>query len=447
MKKQDRSRRVVALEPLETRALMTMTTTAQLPDVGVTLGGIPATIDLDQYFKKPDTATNIALINTNLGTIPVALNAKTTPATVANFLDHVGKGDYSNTLVDHSVVGSAWESGGYKVSTDSVITPVPTSAPIKSEAGGSSERGTIATAPAASGSGSDSSRFVLNVANNSATPNASGSTVFGHVLGDQGRAVMDAVATVPVPAASPLEAPLNQTPLQYYTAGQPVEAYNLVEINNVTTANEYFTATSDNPGVVAASVDGSNLAIQPGGIGVAHIAVTGYGSDGVPVSESFTVDVNGRTPAQTRSLPSPTLGTPQPAADPTLPIPVTPPSTLVPSARGTLPTSVVAGQKTKIAQTVTLTNNSGVMAANEQISLSLSRTGAKADYTIASSTLKVNVVKQAHANLATNRLNAAIPAGNYHLLVSVTDPGGGTTTTDTGEVLTVLAPRAKRSAR
>jgi hypothetical protein len=40
-----------------------------------------------------------------------------------------------------------------------------------------------------------------------------------------------------------------------------------------------------------------------------------------------------------------------------------------------------------------------------------------------------------------------VPAGAYHVLVSVTDPGGAKTTVDTGRTLIVREPQAPTSRR
>ena len=65
-----------------------------------------------------------------------------------------------------------------------------------------------------------------------------GFTVFGHVVGAAGLAVMDAIADVPVPTPGPLGSPLDQIPLQNYTAGAAVQPSNLILIKSVTPASE-----------------------------------------------------------------------------------------------------------------------------------------------------------------------------------------------------------------
>lgn len=51
------------------------------------------------------------LITTNMGNITVELDAEKAPKTVANFLDYVAKGHYSNTIF-HRVIGNFMIQGG-----------------------------------------------------------------------------------------------------------------------------------------------------------------------------------------------------------------------------------------------------------------------------------------------------------------------------------------------
>jgi len=451
MDRRERARRSCHLNPLErleTRNLMTMAPTAQLPNMNIAIGAVVAPLNLDSYFKDPQASADFAIFNTSLGTVPVVLTPKTTPDTVANFFHNVNAGDYTNTLVERSVPGSLWEAGGQKVGADSSITANPEGSPIKREFAAPNVRGTIAMASSGSGLGSDPNRFFFNEADNSATLDSQngGSTVFGHVVGDQGLAVMDAISAIPVPSTSPFAPPLNQAPLQYYSPGQPVQAYNLTSINNVTTASEFFSPTTDTPTVATATVQGGELTITPVSVGTAHIEVVGYGSDGLPATEDFAVNVEGWPTAS--GQPSNTAPQPPPNSS-TLLTPVVPPSMLDPLAKGTLPNSVVAGQKTKIRQTVFLTDpvGTGPVIQNEQVTLSLSKNGTSVDDNLATASTSVNLKdgKQARLNLSINRVGATVPAGPYHLLVSVTD-AEGTTTVDTGETLNVLAPQ-RRSIR
>ncbi len=461
MKRRERSKRscqLGAVQPLETRALMTLATTAPLPDLKLSAGVAVAPVNLDSYFKDANPSTNFAIFNTTLGTIPVLLTPQTTPLTVANFQNYVNKGAYTNSVAHRSVPGFIWQAGGFQLSPTSQITATPTNPPVKNEFGASNLRGTIAMAKLGSDPNSATSQFFFNESDSNAAnldQQNSGFTVFGHVVGAQGLAVMDAVAAVQAPSPGPLASPLDSAPLQNYTAGTSVQLSNLILIKSVTSASEVFVPSSDAPGVAAASVQGNSLVLTPLAPGTAHITVVGYGSDGNSATESFTVNVSstssqpGTTTPPTTGTPAPTPTTPPIFATPQ-PTP-TPPSVLVPSARGAIPASVVLGQKTKIQETVTLVAQSTAVAQREQVALSLSTTstGSPGDFPVATASVKVKLKagQQARVSLSANHLSPSVPVGTYHVLVSATDPNGSMTTVDTGRTLTVQAARPKPSKR
>ena len=449
MKRQKRSRRLSPVEGLETRALLTLAATAPLPDVNLTTGAAVAPVNLDSYFKDANASSDFAIFNTTLGTIPVLLTPQTTPATVANFEGYVNKGAYTNTIVHRSVPGFIWQSGGFQLSPTGTVAPVPASSPVVNEFGASNTRGTIAMAKLGSDPNSATSQFFFNESDSNAANldhQNSGFTVFGNVVGSPGLAVMDAIANVSVPSPGPLSSPLDQIPLQNYNTGSSVQPSNLILIKNVSMASEVFFSSSDTPGVANASVQGNNLTVTPVASGTAHITVVGYGSDGKTATESFTVHVSSTTPPGTTppatQLPT-VISTSLPSA--------TPLSALIPSAKGALPGSVVAGRKTKIQQTVSLLDPSGSVAQAERVALSLSTTttGSPADFPIAGASTKVKLKagQQAKLNLSAKSLNASVPAGNYHVLVSVTDPNGSATTLDTGKTIVVQAPQPRSTRK
>jgi uncharacterized membrane protein len=77
------------------------------------------------------------------------------------------------------------------------------------------------------------------------------------------------------------------------------------------------------------------------------------------------------------------------------------------------------------------------------LALSTTTTGSANDFTLASATtkkLKLKAHQLSKVTLAAKQINAAIPAGTYHVLATVTDPSGDTTTIDTGKTLAVQAP-------
>jgi cyclophilin family peptidyl-prolyl cis-trans isomerase len=423
-----------------------MTSTAPLPDVNFAAGVDVAPVNLDSYFKDPAATPDFAIFDTSLGTIPVLLTPSTTPKTVANFQNYVNKGAYTNTIVHRSVPGFIWQAGGYQLSSQPSLTTITADAPVQNEFGASNTRGTIAMAKLGNDPNSATSQFFFNESDSNASnlDNQNGGfTVFGNVVGSAGLAVMDAIAAVPVPSPGPIGSPLDQIPLQNYTPGTTVQPSNLVLIKDVSTASELFLASSDTPGVATASVQGSTLTVTPLAAGTAHITVVGYGSDGKTATETFAVNVS----------PTAQLATASPAGQPSgasTPPPVaTPPSDLTPTAKGPLPASVVAGQRARIQQTVSLNNRSSSVSQKEQVTLSLSKTttGSSGDFTIAGAAANVRLAagKQVRLKLSAKHVDASVPSGIYHVLVSVTDPDGAKTTVDTGKTLMVLAPQSKPS--
>ena len=424
MKKPSRTRRpraVGRLESLETRNLMTIGATTPLPDLSAAVGSAAATIDLGNHFDDPTGTSDFAVFDTSLGTIPVLMTPSTTPKTVANFKNYINKGAYTNSIVHRSVPGFVWQAGGFQISSTSSIAATATDAPVENEFGASNVRGTIAMAKLGSDPNSATSQFFFNEsdANASNLDNQNGGfTVFGRVVGQSGLAVMDAIAAAPIPSPGPFASPLDSAPLLNYKAGTAVQPSNLVLIRSVTTADEAFSAVSDAPRVASASLQGDKLVVTPVAAGTAKITVVGYGSDGSSATETFVVTV-------------------APGSKPAPP----PPSALTPTVRGALPSSVVAGQRARIQQTVSLAAASGSISQRAQVDLILSTTptGSGSDVTIASAATNVRLRpgRQARVNLTARRIDAAVPAGAYHVLVSVTDPDGARTIVDTGKTLVV----------
>jgi cyclophilin family peptidyl-prolyl cis-trans isomerase len=440
MKKPSRARRSRTLglvESLETRALMTIAAVAPLPDLDVSAGSTAATVDLGAHFNDPDGSPDFAIFNTTLGTIPVLLTPSTTPKTVANFENYVGKGAYTNSIVHRSVPGFVWQAGGYQLSSTPSITQTPTDSPVQNEFGASNVRGTIAMAKLGNDPNSATSQFFFNESDSNAAnlDNQNGGfTVFGRVVGQSGLAVMDAISSVPVPSPGPIASPLDSAPLVNYNSKVGVQASNLVLINSVTMADEGFSAVSDSPQVARASLQGSNLVVTPIAAGTAKITVVGYGADGSSASQTFVVNVAPGA-IQTQN-----------------PAPITTavnPSDVTPISRGALPSSVIAGRRARIQQSVSL-KASGAVSQRELVELVLSPTSsAAADVTIASANpnVRLKAGKQARVNLSTPRLDASVPAGTYRVLVSVTDPDGAKTTVDTGKTLVVQPPGTTASRR
>lgn len=463
MRRQDRPRPTGPVMALESRALMTIAAAAPLPDLTTAAGSPVAAVQLANYFKDSAPASNYAIFDTSLGTIPVLLTPSTTPKTVANFLTYANSGAYTNSVVHRSVPGFIWQAGGYQLNSSGQVAAIPANSPVVNEFGASNVRGTIAMAKLGSDPNSATNQFFFNEADNSANLDKqnSGFTVFGRVVGDRGLAVMDAVGNVPVPTTAPMASPLDSAPLLNYTSGKAVQPANLVLIKGVTTAAEAFQAVSDAPAVATTAVDaGGNLSVTPLAAGTAHVTVTGFGSDGLPAAETFTVNVGpgggatATTATGTASTSDSAVNDPGRTSSGRTPttstsggLTVAHPSFLTPTSKGVLPASVVAGKKARIQQQVSLFALAGNVNQKERVDLKLSgmTAGAAGEVTIASVSKKLKVSQgvATRVTVAANGVKAGTPAGTYHVLVSVTDPQGWNTTIDTGQSLTVVAAAAK----
>lgn len=418
-----RTARPAACERLESRTMMSITAIAQLPDASAA-AGTPASVDLNSFFLDPTASQDIAFFNTTLGQIPVALTPLTTPFTVANFLNYVNSGAYNNSIFHRSVPGFIIQGGGYTYTSAATgLVTIPANPPVINEFGASNVRGTIAMAKLGSNPNSATSQFFFNESDSNASNLDSqngGFTVFGHVIGAAGLAVMDALAAVPVPAPGPLAAPFDEIPLQNYKASLGPQPSNLLFVNNITLGSVAYSATSDAPAVASVSTTGNTLSYSPLSDGTTHITVTGTNADGQAASQSFALTVTGMI----------------------APPPVSP--AVTPTATGPLPASVVSGQKAKIQQLVSLSAGATAVNQTEVVALSLSTTttGAPGDFTIASArkAVKLKAGKHLSLKLSAGQISGNIPAGTYHVLVSVTDPSGLKNTTDTGNTLAVEPP-------
>lgn len=163
------------------------------------------------------------VIQTNMGTLKVALDHKNTPHTAKNFLRYAQEGFFDNTLFHRVIDGFMIQGGGF----ESGMAQKSTYEPIENEAhnGGSNKRGTIAMART-SDPHSATSQFFINVADNDfldhkgKTDDAWGYCVFGHVA--EGMDVIDKMKIVETTA----------------TAGHQNVPANDVLINKVTVIDE-----------------------------------------------------------------------------------------------------------------------------------------------------------------------------------------------------------------
>ena len=136
-------------------------------------------------------------LHTNLGTIVLDLDAEKAPKTVANFLQYVNEGHYSNTVFHRVIDGFMIQGGGFEPG----MKQKPTRAPVKNEAENALRNDTYTIAMArTSNPHSATAQFFINVANNDflnfSAPTAQGwgYCVFGRVTA--GTEVVDKIKKV-----------------------------------------------------------------------------------------------------------------------------------------------------------------------------------------------------------------------------------------------------------
>jgi len=139
----------------------------------------------------------MVILYTNYGKIALELDQEHAPKTVANFLDYVRAGHFSNTLFHRVIDGFMIQGGGFTPD----FRPKPTGAPIENEAGNGlkNQRYTVAMART-NDPHSATAQFFINVADNdflnhrSRDANGWGYCVFGRVVA--GTDVVDRIKDV-----------------------------------------------------------------------------------------------------------------------------------------------------------------------------------------------------------------------------------------------------------
>ena len=143
---------------------------------------------------KTSKKRTMVKLTTNKGVIVLELNAEKAPETVANFLQYVKDGHYSNTIFHRVINGFMIQGGGFEPGMKQKATRKP----VKNEAdnGLKNDKYTIAMART-NDPHSASAQFFINIANNdflnftAPTPQGWGYCVFGKVI--EGMDIVDAI--------------------------------------------------------------------------------------------------------------------------------------------------------------------------------------------------------------------------------------------------------------
>ncbi|WP_075186139.1 peptidylprolyl isomerase [Teredinibacter haidensis] len=160
---------------------------------------------------------------TSLGNFEVILFDEDTPQTVANFLDYVDNGLYTETMIHRSVKNFVIQGGGLTFSNEDGPVYTETNAPVSNEPVYSNLRGTISMAKVACDPNSATNQWFINLTDNSAEldPQNGGYAVFGQVAGD-GMQVVDSIAQLPV---FNMGSSFSTLPLTGYTLEEYTEYY------------------------------------------------------------------------------------------------------------------------------------------------------------------------------------------------------------------------------
>ena len=140
----------------------------------------------------------IVEFRTVMGDFEVNLYDNATPETVANFLNYVNNGRFTNSVFHRSVPGFVVQGGGFTYDTALPLNDIQTFPAVVNEPVYANVRGTIAMAKLGGDPDSATSQWFFNLADNTANLDAQngGFTVFGEVVGN-GMDVVDAVAALP----------------------------------------------------------------------------------------------------------------------------------------------------------------------------------------------------------------------------------------------------------
>lgn len=153
------------------------------------------------------TQASIVEFQTSHGSFKVNLHDKTTPLTVANFLQYISSERYNNTLVHRSEKGFVVQAGGFVFDDALPLKGIETFPSVKNEPVYSNVRGTIAMAKQGNKPNSATSQWFINVGDNSKNLDVqnSGFTAFGEVIED-GMQIIDKIVALSqcdqVPTAS-----------------------------------------------------------------------------------------------------------------------------------------------------------------------------------------------------------------------------------------------------
>jgi cyclophilin family peptidyl-prolyl cis-trans isomerase len=263
--------------------------------------GASSVVDLSNHFEIEGVTGPLVRWETVFGDFDVELLPDAAPAHVTNFLAYASAGDFDNTLIhriaDLAVFGipAIVQGGLYRSVIPLEVVTVRGSVDLEYNL--PNTRGTLAAARSED-LNSAGSQWYFNSADNSTIldeANQGGYTVFGRVLSNGMTSVdrMAAITRFNVDGGV-----LSEMPLRFYSGGN-IEVANFVTMNRIYPIVVYpdasnpgaliFTATSSEPGVVAASIVNGNLSLMGISAGTATITIKAADITEASVEQTFTV--------------------------------------------------------------------------------------------------------------------------------------------------------------
>jgi cyclophilin family peptidyl-prolyl cis-trans isomerase len=278
--------------------------------------GASKTVDLAGTFDDADITNTKVRFNTSAGPVNIELFDRQAPKTVANFLNYVRDGDYTDSIFHRSMSGFVLQGGGFQFTASPAphLTAIPTDPPVQNEpdpVNRSNLRGTLAMAKLGGDPNSATDQFFFNLGNNAANLDAQngGFTVFGKVATAADQAVVDQLAAIPTQnkgtaAALPAsqQGTFTNIPLVNYSgASFPTDTTeaNFATINGATIVSQtealtYTVVGNTNPAVATPTVTNNRLSSQGGTAGSTTLTIRATDKTGNTVQTTVVVTV---TPA------------------------------------------------------------------------------------------------------------------------------------------------------
>ena len=141
----------------------------------------------------------IVEFQTSQGNFKVNLHDKTTPLTVANFLQYISSERYTNSIIHRSEKNFVIQGGGFRFNDKLPLDGIETFSSVKNEPVYSNVRGTIAMAKKASSPDSATSQWFVSLSDNSKNLDVQngGFTVFGEIIAEDMN-VFDEISSLPL---------------------------------------------------------------------------------------------------------------------------------------------------------------------------------------------------------------------------------------------------------